>query len=162
MPRIVQVPSETHRSADPIDFDRLGEFREFGMRDGLKFYGLSKLCSCTFAKELDRRLNPGGNVKVAVHALCPGPIATGIAREAPLGIKLVAQPLMRLLFASPEKAARPVSYLACDPAAGLASGMYLHMMRERDASPLASDPVCGERLWEESQKLLDRHAPGGG
>ena len=71
-PRIVQVTSETHRSSDPIDFDRFGEFSDYGMRDALKHYALSKLHSCTFARELDRRLNPGEPLRVAVHAVCPG------------------------------------------------------------------------------------------
>ena len=56
-PRIVVVSSETHRTADAIDFDRLGEFVPYRFRDGLKFYGLSKLVQCTYACELSRRLN---------------------------------------------------------------------------------------------------------
>lgn len=161
VPRIVQVTSEAHRSATPIDFDRFGTFKEFGMRDGLKFYGQSKLCSSTFAKELNRRLNPAGKLEVAVHAVCPGPVATNIGREAPTALKIVIHPLMRLLFASPAKAARPVSYLCCADAPGLTSGIYLHMMQEKEASPLACDPDMGRRLWQESQKLVDRHGSAG-
>ena len=160
VPRIVQVTSETHRSSDPIDFDGFGKYVDYGMRTGLKFYGLSKLHSCTFAKELDRRLNPGGDVRVAVHAACPGPIASNIAREAPLPLKVVLQPLMRLFFSSPAKAARPICYLCCAPDAGMRSGIYLHMMRETEPSALAMDPGQGSSLWEASQTLVDRHAPG--
>ena len=78
-PRIVLVSSETHRTADAIDFDRLGRFVPYRFRDGLKYYGLSKLVQCTYACELSRRLNPpsrpdaDGTPRVAVHALCPGP-----------------------------------------------------------------------------------------
>lgn len=159
VPRIVQVTSETHRSSDPIDFDAFGEYVDYGMRTGLKFYGLSKLHSCTFAHELDRRLNPGGDVRVAVHAVCPGPIASNIAREAPLPLKVVTAPLMKLFFSSPAKAARSVSYLCCAPDAGQKSGVYLHMMRQTEASESAMDPGLGSRLWEASQALVDRHAP---
>ena len=130
------------------------------MRDGLKFYGLSKLCASTFARELDRRLNSAGELKVAVHALCPGPIASNIGRDAPTGLSMVVYPLMRLFFASPDKAARPVSYLCCAAAPGRTSGIYLHMMQEKQPSPLACDPGNGKRLWQESQKLLDKHAAG--
>ena len=156
-PRIVQVTSETHRSSDPIDFDRFGEFSDYGMRDALKHYALSKLHSCTFARELDRRLNPGEPLRVAVHAVCPGPIASNIAREAPGPLKLLLSPLMRLFFSRPARAARPVSYLCCAAEAGRRSGIYLHMMQEKEPSPLALDPRCGARLWEASQNLLDRH-----
>ena len=159
VPRIVQVTSETHRSADPIDFARFGEFVDYGMRDGLKFYGLSKLHSCMFAQELDRRLNPDGDVQVAVHAVCPGPVASNIAREAPWALKVVLTPLMRMFFSSPAKAARPVSYLCCAPDAGSRSGIYLHMMREREPSASARDPHQGDRLWRESRRLVDQHPP---
>ena len=160
VPRVVVVTSEAHRSSDAIDFDRFGEPGVYGMRDSLQFYGLSKLCSCTFAMELNRRLNRGDEVAVAVNAICPGPIASNIAREAPLALKVIFDPLMRLLFSSPAKAARPVSYLCCAPEAGLQSGMYLHMTQEKEPSDAARDPSEGERLWQESQKLVDRHAPG--
>lgn len=159
VPRIVVVTSETHRSSDPIDFDAFGEYVDYGMRDGLKYYGLSKLHSCTFANELDRRLNPDGVVRVAVHAACPGPIATNIAREAPLPLKVVFQPLMKLFFASPAKAARPICHLCCAGDAGQRSGIYLHMMRETEPSAMAMDPGQGSRLWQASQALVDRHVP---
>ena len=159
VPRIVQVTSETHRSSDPIDFDLFGEPGDYGMRDSLKFYGLSKLCSCTFAMELNRRLNPGNELSVAVNAICPGPVASNIAREAPLALRVIFDPLMRLLFSSPFKAAMPVSYLCCAPDAGLRSGTYLHMTQEKAPSGLAGDPGQGDRLWRESQKLVDQHAP---
>ena len=159
VPRIVLVTSEAHRSSDPIDFDAFGAYVDYGLRAGIKFYGLSKLHACTFAVELDRRLNPGGDVRAAVHAVCPGPVASNIGREAPLPLKAVFQPLMRLFFSSPAKAARSLSYLCCAPDAGQQSGIYLHMMRETKPSALATDPGQGSRLWEASQVLVDRHVP---
>lgn len=159
VPRIVLVTSEAHRSSDPIDFDAFGAYGDYGIRDGLKYYGLSKLHSCTFAKELDRRLNSGGDARVAVHAVCPGPIASNIAREAPLPLKVLSEPLMRLFFSSPAKAARSLSYLCCAADAGQRSGIYLHMMRETEPSALAMDADQGSRLWEASQVLVDRHVP---
>ena len=157
-PRLIQITSETHRSAEAIDFERFGEFADYGMRDGIKYYGLSKLHSCTFARELHRRLNPDGELRVAVHAMCPGPIASSIAREAPLFMKPVLVPVMKLLFASPATAARPVSYLCCSTEAGARSGIYLHMMQEREPGELARDPVAGARLWQASETLVGKHA----
>ena len=158
-PRIVFVASETHRSAGPINFGNFGAFTDYGLKDGLKYYGLSKLHSCTFAKELSRRLNDGGEVRAAVHALCPGPINSNIAREAPARLKPVLFPLMRLLFASPEKAARPVLYLCCAEDMGRRSGVYLHMMREKQPSMLASDETAGAELWRASEALIAQHRP---
>lgn len=158
-PRIVFVGSEAHRSAGPIDFDRFGTFIDYGLRDSLKHYGLSKLHLCTYAQELSRRLNPAGETRVAVHSLCPGPVATGIAREAPAFLRPVIYPLMRLFCLSPRRAARPVVYLCCAGETGRRSGAYLHVMRETRPSPLAMDEEAGARLWQASEALLERHVP---
>ncbi len=156
-PRIVFVASEAHKSAEPIDFDRLGEFVEYGVRDGMKEYGRTKLMMVTYAQELSRRLNPGDDVRVAVHSLCPGPVASNIARDAPAWLKPIIPPLLKVLFRSPEKAAEPVVLLAADPEYGEKTGEYLHMMRVKPTSELASDQANGSRIWETSEKLLAPH-----
>lgn len=160
-PRVVFVASETHRSAGPIDFESLGAYRDHrGARAALAQYCSSKLHMCTYAKELSRRLNPAGSeaMAVAVHALCPGAIASGIAREAPAILKPIVGPVMRLLFQSPEKASEPVIYLCCAEAAGARTGIYLHMMVEKPMSALASDEANGAKLWEASAVLVAKHA----
>ena len=154
-PRIVLVASEAHRSSRAIDFDRLGSYTPYGIRECMRHYGLSKLVLCTFATELSRRLNRGEGVEVAVHALCPGGMATNIARDAPPLLKWVLDPLLRRLFQSPEEAIGPVVYLCCSEEAGRATGMYLHMMHRKRVSPGASDPANGARLWEASEALAE-------
>ena len=156
VPRVVVVSSEAHRAADAIDFGRLGAFTPYKFRDGLKFYGLSKLVQCTYAHELSRRLNPEGPVQVAVHALCPGPVNSAIARDAPLLLKPVLRPVMKAFFASPERAAAPVIYLCCSAAAGRRTGIYLHMMREKELASEARDPDNGARLWAKSAVMASR------
>ena len=160
-PRIVFVASETHRSSAPIDFETFGAFNDYrGASNALRQYSLSKLHMCTYAKELSRRVNPGNDeaVVAAVHAVCPGAIASGIARDAPAFLKPIIHPLMKLLFQSPEKAAEPVIYLCCAEEAGARTGIYLHMMVEKQTSSLALDEANGARLWEASQALVERHA----
>ncbi len=157
-PRVVFVASEAHRSSGPIDFERFGAFQDYGTRDGLRYYGLSKLHLCTYATELSRRLNPDAETRVAVHALCPGPVASDIAREAPLALRPLLTPIMKL-FPGPARAAEPVSYLCCAPDPGARSGMYLHIMREKRPSDLATDPANGARLWDVSEALVRRCAP---
>ncbi len=153
-PRIVFVASESHRSSHGIDFENFGVFADYGLKEGLKHYGLSKLILCTFATELSRRLNPGDNVEVAVHAMCPGGVATNIARDAPLLLKPIINPVLRLLFQTPGKAIGPVIYLCCAQASGEAASMYLHLMQRKSVSPAASDPENGTRLWEASEALV--------
>ena len=158
-PRIVLVSSQTHKSADPIDFDRFGAFAEYGVRDGLQHYDASKLILSTYATELSRRLNQDGSSHVVVHSLCPGPVHTGIARNAPLLLKPLVHAVMRFSFLPPAKAAEAVIYLCCSDDAGSRSGIYLHMMTEKRPSKLARDPANGARLWDVSAELVRRHAP---
>ena len=157
IPRIVFVVSEQHRSAGPIDFDRFGAFSDYGLTDGLKHYGSSKLHLCTFAQELSRRLKPDGEVRVAVTSLCPGPVNSNLAREAPTLLKPLLYPVMRFFFAAPEKAAAPVTYACCAEEMGRRSGAYLHLMQEKHPSALAMDEAAGTRLWEASGALLAAH-----
>ena len=156
VPRIVFITSEQHRSAAAIDFDRFGAYTDYGMKDGVRHYGASKLVQCTFATELSRRLNPGDQVEVAVHAMCPGGVATNIAREAPPLLKPLLGAVMRRMFQSPEQAIGPVVYLCCAEEPGSATGMYLHMMQRKSASPAAADPEIGARLWAASEPLVAR------
>ena len=155
-PRIVIVSSQSHQSAEPISFESFGEFVDFGVRDGLKFYGASKLVSCTYAQELSRRLNPDGTVSVAVHSLCPGPVYTNIARDAPWFLRPLAKFIMKTGFQSPTEAAKSVIYLCCAPEAGQDTGRYHHMMRAKPISPYAADVKSGEKLWELSKPMIQR------
>jgi len=106
-----------------------------------------------------RRTAQGGEGHVVVHSLCPGPVNTAIAREAPWFLKPLVVPMMRFFFLTPDKAARPVSYLCCAGNTGKRSGIYLHMLREKRPSGHATDPANGARLWQASQALLETHAP---
>lgn len=156
-PRIVFVSSDSHRSAPPIDFDRLGAPTAYGIGESMGQYAQSKLVLCTFATELSRRLNPEEGVEAAVHALCPGGVATNIARDAPSLLRPLVDAVLGRFFQTPEEAIAPVIYLCCAEKAGTSTGMYLHLMQRKEVSPLAADPANGARLWEVSEALLERH-----
>ncbi|MCY3910272.1 MAG: SDR family NAD(P)-dependent oxidoreductase [bacterium] len=153
-PRIVFVSSESHRSAEAIDFDRLGEYAEYGIKESMQHYGLSKLVLCTYATELSCRLNPSESTEVAVHALCPGGVATNIARDAPALLKPIVSPVLRLFFRSPAKAIAPIIYLCCAPEAGASTGMYLHLMNHKPVSDSAANADNGAKLWDASEAMV--------
>ena len=153
-PRIVFVSSEAHRSSHMIDFDRLGEFTDYRMRESLKYYGISKLLQSMYATQLSRHLNRKERVEVAVHSMCPGGIASNIARDTPVLLKAVVKPLLRYLLQSPEEAINPVIYLCCSKEAGATTGMYLHLMQRKSVSPTASNPENGSLLWKASADLM--------
>jgi len=159
-PRVIFISSETHRSSIPIDFDTFGEPVEYGVTDGVKYYGLSKLHLTTFFHELSRRLNPGGsggNPDVCVHALCPGAVNSNMAREAPTWLKPVLRPVMALFFQSPEKASIPVDYLVASGEMGQKTGEYMHMMRFKESSKASMDAQNGALLWSNTEALLGKH-----
>jgi NAD(P)-dependent dehydrogenase (short-subunit alcohol dehydrogenase family) len=159
-PRVIFVSSETHQSSIPIDFDKFGDPIEYGVADGVKYYGLSKLHLTTYFQELSRRLNPGGsggNPDVCVHALCPGAINSNIAREAPTWLKPIVNPVMALFFQSPEKASIPVDYLVASHEMGTKTGEYMHMLRIKESSEPSMDPEKGALLWSKTEELLRTH-----
>ena len=153
-PRIIFVASDSHRSAEAIDFDRFGAYTEYGMGESMRRYAGSKLVLCTFATEISRRLNPGDSVDVAVHALCPGGVATNIVKGAPTLLRPIVNAWLRRFFQSPEEAIGPVVHLCCAEEAGSSTGMYLHMMHRKQVSPDAADPHNGARLWEASEAMV--------
>jgi len=159
-PRVIFISSETHRSSIPIDFDAFGEPIEYGVSDGVKYYGLSKLHLTTYFQELSRRLNPGStgeNPDVCVHALCPGAVNSNMAREAPTWLKPVLKPVMALFFQSPEKASIPADYLVVSDEMGAKTGEYMHMMRIKESSEASMDPAKGALLWSKTEELLRKH-----
>ena len=154
-PRVVFVSSEAHRTADALDMDGMARFESFGIKDSMRYYGRSKLALSTYAEELARRLagEAGGPPDVAVHHLCPGPVNSNMAREAPSWAKPILGPVMGALFNSPEKAALPVVYLACSPDLDGQTGVYLHMKQRKPPSDLALDPAHGTAVWEAAERM---------
>jgi len=136
-----------------FDWEGFGKYKEYGMKKTVELYGYYKLLLTTFAMELSRRLNPGSDTNISVFSLCPGPVNSNIAREAP-GL---FQPLLKLVFSlffkSPEKAAVPVIYLASSKEPEGKPFDYLFLMNRKDIDELASDPENGKKLWEVSETL---------
>lgn len=154
-PRIVFVSSESHRHPPAFDWESFGEFKDYSMNKTVAYYGYYKLLLTTYTRELSRRIRANGSPSVSVFALCPGPVNSKIAREAP-GI---FQPLMKLIFAmffkSPEKAAEPVIYLAVSKDLEGKPYDYLFKMSRKEIDEKAEDEMNGKKLWELSEKLCE-------
>jgi len=156
LPRIIFVASESHRNASAFDWDSFGSYEPYGIKQSVAMYGYYKLLLLTMASELSRRLKQDGKVQCSVFALCPGPVNSNIAREAPR----LFQPLLKLVFGiffrSPKKACRPVVYLAASKELEGSTGNYMFLMQNKDMDEKATDPENGSRLWELSEKLEER------
>lgn len=153
-PRIVFVSSESHRNPDAFEWDTFGVFKDHKMSKTVERYGYYKLLMTTFSQELSRRLNPSGQTAFSVFALCPGPVNSNIAREAPKWVQPPMKLIFKLFFSSPEKAAEPVVYLAASKDQEGKATDYLFLMSRKEIDEKATDPENGKRLWEATEKLL--------
>jgi NAD(P)-dependent dehydrogenase (short-subunit alcohol dehydrogenase family) len=153
-PRIVFVSSESHRHPPEFNWPAFGVYKEYSMNKTVEYYGYYKLLLTTFTYELSRRLQANGKEPVSIFALCPGPVNSNIAREAPG----VFQPVMKLVFAmffkSPKKAAEPVLYLAISKDLEGKPYDYLFKMSRKAIDEKAADLENGKKLWKMSEELV--------
>jgi NAD(P)-dependent dehydrogenase (short-subunit alcohol dehydrogenase family) len=148
--RVLITSSETHRQCPPIDFERFGQFPDFGLLDGTTWYGHSKLYVQTFACELARRLvRADGTPEVSVFSYCPGAVRTRISREGGLAGKI-----MTAYFIDPKVAMWPAIHCAASPTLEGQTGVYLYLRHVAGTDARSSDPRNGERLWKQSLGLL--------
>jgi NAD(P)-dependent dehydrogenase (short-subunit alcohol dehydrogenase family) len=159
LPRIVFVSSESHRNPATFEWDDFGVFKEYGMNKSVERYGYYKLLMTTFAQELSRRLNPNQHPDYSVFALCPGPVNTNIARESPAIFQPLLKVVFKLFFRSPEKACEPVVYMAASKNQEGKEEDYFFLMSRKAVDEKASDQDNGAKLWNLTEKLLEKHYP---
>ena len=142
--RVVTTASDAHKGA-VLDLDDLQSERG-RFRPGL-VYGNSKLCNVLFTRELQRR-----NPAITANCLHPGVIRTGFGKNdgalARISLTL-AGPFLR----SPKAGARPLVWLALDPAAGELRGQYVEKGRPAEPSVQAQDDRLAAELWDRSAEL---------
>lgn len=156
IPRIIFVASESHRNPEVFDWDAFGKYKTYTIGKSIELYGYYKLLLTTFSCELSRRLNEDGNVTCSVFSLCPGPVNSNIAREAPKIFIPLLKVVFGIFFKSPAKAAVPVVYLAASHDVEGKPFDYLFLMTRKEIDDKASNPENGKKLWELSEELLKK------
>ncbi len=154
--RIIFVASESHRNPEAFDWEAFGKYRDYSIGKSIELYGYYKLLLTTFSVELSRRLNPEGKTRFSVFSMCPGPVNSNIAREAPKIFIPLMKVVFGIFFRSPAKAAVPVLYLCASPDVAGKPFDYLFLMGRREVDSKASDPENGRKLWELSELLSQR------
>ena len=154
-PRIIFVTSESHRNAKEFNWKNFGAFIPHGVGKTVELYGYYKLLLVTFARELSRRLNSEGT-NYSIFALCPGPVNSNIAREAPWIFKPLLRLVFFLFFRSPKKASEPVVYHAASNQQEGKPFDYLFLMERKAIDEKAEDLKNGEKLWKLSEELLKK------
>jgi retinol dehydrogenase-12 len=145
--RVVTTASEAHRGGLLDMADLNGERRW----SAWSAYGTSKLANILFTRALARRLE--APEVVAANCLHPGVIRTGLARGAPVPIR-VGWRIASVFFGSPRKGAATLVYLASAPEAAHVSGGYFSDSRPANPSVQAQDDDLGEELWRASERLV--------
>ncbi|MEM6410355.1 MAG: SDR family NAD(P)-dependent oxidoreductase [Pseudomonadota bacterium] len=146
-PRIIAVSSESHRSAPALDFETFGRLVEHSTAGAMKQYGHSKLALSLMMRGLAARYRTeNGTPKIDVFHMCPGPVASNIARDAPAFLRPLANAMIHGFFPGPAKAAQPIIYLACSDDVSGKSGSYMHLMRFKDPSVEAMDDAAAEKI----------------
>lgn len=108
---------------------------------GFRAYAQSKLANIHFTRKLAGMIK---DREVSVNSLHPGVVDTGLYAQMPSFFK----PLARRLFASAEKGAQTLIYLALDPAVGKLTGQYFVGQKPRRIAPHALDESVAESLWQ--------------
>lgn len=153
LPRIVVVSSESHRNPKQYDWESFGRFEEYSIGRSVEMYGYYKLLLVTLVNELSRRINNNGRVRCSVFSLCPGPVNSNIAREAPALFQPLLKLVFSLFFTSPGKACLPVVYLSASKDVANAPVDYLFLMQRKEMDHKAMDPENGRKLWDLSMRL---------
>ena len=139
--RVVTVASDSHYSAQGIDFDALR--RPARNITGMREYATSKLCNVLFSQELARRTAGTG---VRSYALHPGVVASDIWRRVPWPVR----PLITRRMLSVEDGAATSLYCATSPEVAGDSGLFYDKCAPRPASRVAT-PELALSLWEHSE-----------
>lgn len=166
--RVVSLSSTAHRRAD-IFWDDI-HFKN-GSYEKWNAYGQSKTANSLFAVELDRRLKRDGVRAFSVH---PGGIVTPLQRylerEEMVALGWLDKngelaEAARALFKSAQAGAATGVWCATNPKLDGIGGVYCEdcdiaqlatpeSMRFADVSPYAVDDASGNRLWDETEKML--------
>ncbi len=151
--KMIFISSDSHQGATYIDYDEFGTFFKYGVSKGISNYSYFKLVLNTYATELSRRINRE-STRLSINVICPGPVSSNIVKEAPWLLRMTLKGIFRIVFKSPEKAARPVVYMALSPDYEGKTNEYLHMFNPKKMDPKVYEVQEGEKLWTRSLDLL--------
>lgn len=144
--RVIAVSSSGHMACPAMNWDDLMMRENFVAGQA---YCQAKLANMLFTRGLDRRLADKGIVAQAMH---PGVVGTNFASH---GDEVMQSYMAQVDCVAPEQPARTIVWMATAPEAGRDGGRYFHDLAEAEAAPQALDDDAAERLWQESERILE-------
>ncbi len=145
--RIINLTSATHKLAT-IDWDDLMMKNRY---QPFIAYSKSKLMVTIFTFELAKKLKSRG---VSVNCIDPGTVYTNIAHTYPNSFQFLyklGEPFMQ----TPEKGAETIIYLASDKKLTGVTGNLYKKNKVIKPKKNSLDPTLGQKLWDETIKLLN-------
>src|SRR5699024_10934713 len=118
----------------------------------MRAYARSKLANVLFTRELARRLAGTGVTANAVH---PGTVATHIWDGAPRWAYPFLALAKKFYMIPPGEGAQRLVYLATSPDVDGLRGLYFEANQPKTPAAMARDDTLAERLWHESERLVD-------
>ncbi|KAB5532058.1 hypothetical protein DKX38_018728 [Salix brachista] len=154
--RIINLSSAIHSwvRRDAFCFNNMLNPRNY---DGTGAYSQSKLANILHVKEVATKLQTR-NARVTINAVHPGIVKTGIMRESYKGfitdsLYFTASKLLK----STSQGASTTCYVALSPQVEGVSGKYFADCNESDCSALANDELEAQKLWMQTNALLQRY-----
>lgn len=120
-------------------------------------YATTKLLGILFVRELRRRLSGAGVRAVAVH---PGPVGTNFGSGSLFPDFMYRIPIRKKLLigyfvCTAAEGAEPLVWSAAAPDRESVDGLYFSRFTpRRPPSPLADDPDLAQRLWMQTERML--------
>lgn len=150
--RVVVLSSGAHTAAPKagIEFDNLSGERSYSPWAA---YGQSKLANLLFAKHLAKRLAGTGKTSNALH---PGVIKTNLGRSMSPFVRLALGIAEPLALKNVAEGAATQCYVATRPELAGVTGEYFADCNIAQPSALAQDSALAERLWEESERIVQK------
>ncbi|HEX7306865.1 SDR family NAD(P)-dependent oxidoreductase [Lentzea sp.] len=152
--RQVKLPGRPRPAT--LDLDGVTDLAELNPATGFvpfEAYARAKLMTVTAGYALARELAADG---VAVNALHPGIVATGIIDDLVPALLRPARSLIRRTLLTPAEGARTTTWLATDPGLAGVTGRYFNRSAESSTPPVSHDRSTQERLIA----LSDAHFAG--
>ncbi|XP_015077896.1 short-chain dehydrogenase TIC 32, chloroplastic-like [Solanum pennellii] len=152
--RIVNVSSVVHNwvKRDEFCFSQMLNPKKY---NGTRAYAQSKLANILHAKELSRQLK-ARNANVAINAVHPGIVKTGITRDHKGFITDSLYFMASKLLKSTSQGAASTCYVALNPQTRGVNGKYFADCNECHCSALANDEIEAHKLWKHTRALIHR------
>lgn len=144
--RVLAVASAAHEVCEGIRWDDLNWDADYA---ATPIYCQAKLANILFTRELNRRVADDGIIAQAMH---PGVVETNFFRHGDEAMQTYGA---QQQGHPPEHSAQTLVWMATAPEVGRDGGRYFYDLQEVEAAPQARDDKAANRLWVETERILD-------